>query len=136
MEKIILSILVLIISLSCSLDRENPLDVEGLEPNKVTNFEGRYIGNQNVELNWIPLSDADGYYIYRSKSYDSVYQRINESDELNDGNYETYIDDDITLVTGWYYYKISAYKLIDDRRLEGERTIVLGPTGDPCVYVQ
>ena len=64
-------------------------------------------------IKWKKTTDADGYMIYRSKSYDSGYKKVKT---IEDGSTTSY-----TLggqVNGeCYYYKIRAYKTVNGEKL-------------------
>jgi hypothetical protein len=123
MEKVVVLICVYILLLSCSLDRDNPVDPHQgniLVPPQVTNI---YIIEQNnfVSISWNGIVDIDGFYIYRSMSYDGFYERLPELDN----NVTTYEDTDVDIVNNFYWYKLSAFINIDEdseERLEGMRS--------------
>lgn len=118
-------ILVLVIALlaGCGLERSNPLDPvqNGIQvPNEVIGIEVSYSGSDEINLSWVAQNDADGYYIYRSMSYNGLYSRIDD-DLLNSGEIDQYTDSEI-ISGNWYYYKMSAWKWVDNRKLEGWRS--------------
>lgn len=122
---IILFILVLLFSLGC-ITRDNPLDPYGHSnvsvPQKVSGLTGNALSGTVVELAWTPSSATDGYYLYRSMSMNGKYERV-DKDQLNSAGFDKFIDSDNTFIARQYYwYKISAYILVDDRRLEGYRS--------------
>ena len=69
--KYIILIILILFSLSCSLDRTNPLDplVSGnYAPSKVTNITVAITDNNTIIITWNSMMTVDGYYIYRSQS--------------------------------------------------------------------
>ena len=123
MKNIILSILILFI-LSCSLDRTNPLDplVSGTNaPNEVTNIQVSITVNNTIIISWNSVNTVDGYYIYRSQSYDGLYKLIIDLENLN--NIDEYEDsENIEIPGNFYWYKMSAYIELDEGKLEGYRS--------------
>jgi len=122
MKNIVLIISVLFI-LSCSLDRTNPLDplVSGQSaPNEVTNIQISITENNTIIVTWNSVSNVDGFYIYRSQSYDGLYERIEDLQNIN--NINVYEDTDVDIPGNFYWYKMSAYIIVDDEKLEGYRS--------------
>ena len=122
MKNVILFILFLFI-LSCSLDRTNPLDplVSGkAAPEEVPNIEVATTENNTIMITWNSLSNIDGYYIYRSQSYDGLYELIIDLENLND--IDEYEYRDVEIPGNFYWYKMSAYILVDGEKLEGYRS--------------
>lgn len=122
--KILICIISLIILISgCALERSNPLDpVENdiKVPNEVIGISVSYNSSDEISISWLAQDDADGYYIYRCQSIDGYYQRIDDN-LLNSELIDSFIDDEIIPGT-WYYYKMSAYIVIDGKKLEGWRS--------------
>jgi len=119
---IILTAIVLILG-SCALDRSNPLDPVGNDiavPNEVIGINISHISSNEIEITWNSQSDADGYFIYRCLSLYGSYVRI-DNDQLNSGAFDSFTDTHVITRT-WYYYKMSAYRLVGGRRLEGWRS--------------
>ena len=119
--KYIIPTIIILLTLSCSLDRTNPLDPfvsdEGY-PGKVHNILVATTENNTIMIIWEPLSSIDGYYIYRSQSYDGLYELIEDDINKEASNYE---DHDVeNILTVWY--KMSAYILVNDKKLEGYRS--------------
>jgi len=138
----VLTILFLLLVLSCGLDRSNPLDPENGNidtPKLVTNISlsssGSGAMNKFVIISWTPLEEgeADGYYVYRSRSYDGTFDLIAD---VFDRELSSYTDND-KIVTGAYFYKMSAYLYLnpaspnDNERLEGP----LNRPGNPGISV-
>ena len=121
--KNIIIILSILLTISCSLDRTNPLDplVSGESyPEEVPNIEV-YVSGNNIEVTWNGMNNIDGYYIYRSQGYDGLYELI--IDLVDDESEEYYyLDDDVDIPGSFYWYKMSAYILIDGEKLEGYRS--------------
>lgn len=121
----ILFILVILFSVGC-ISRNNPLDPYGhtnvSAPQKVSGFEGSAHSSTTVRLTWSKSLGINGYYIYRSMSMNGKYERV-DNNMLNSGNFEYFLNHDATfIVSQYYWYKISAYTLVGDRKLEGYRS--------------
>ena len=120
--KYILPIILILFTISCSLDRTNPLDplVSGNDaPNEVTNIQVSITENNTIIITWNSMMTVDGYYIYRSQSYDGLYELILDEDNNSVSLYE---DEDVDVPGNFYWYKMSAYILIDGEKLEGYRS--------------
>ncbi len=113
MLKIINILFITLVIFSCSLERNNPLDPvnSGIkEPARVVVHELPLTSYGSVLLEWELQSDAAGYYVYRSMSYNGYYSRIYTVPYDDVGSYEDFSDE---LVSGtWYYYKVSAYNTL------------------------
>lgn len=114
----------LFFTLSCSLERNNPLDPShsGIQaPNKVTGINIS-VTEENVLIQWDAMNPnyLDGYYIYRSQTYDGLYSIIFEPDKTD----SLYEDIDVIIPPNFYWYKMSAFKEIPgtDKYLEGYRS--------------
>jgi len=119
--KNIIIILIVLLTISCSLERTNPLDplVSGENhPEEVPNIKVATSGN-NIVISWDIMLNVDGYYIYRSQSYDGLYTLIRDEEAISASSYE---DDDVNIPENFYWYKMSAYILIDGEKLEGYRS--------------
>jgi len=120
MKYIILIILVLLI-LSCSLKRTNPLDplVSGTEdPNRVTNIEVVTAGNNTINITWDTMINIDGYYIYRSYGSNNLYELIKDEGDIS---VHEYFDNDVEDISNVWYI-MSAYIVVDSEKLEGYRS--------------
>jgi hypothetical protein len=119
-----------LLSLACGLDRANPLDPENGDvniPSLVTNItlsaSGQGTSSKFVIINWqvVEANDANGYYIYRSGSYDGTFELIAEIRNREQSSYTDYSK----IVPGPYFYKMSAFLYLDpndpndSERLEG-----------------
>ncbi len=121
MKNLLLAILILF-TLSCSLDRTNPLDpfVSGEEdPNEVTNIQVSITDNNTIIISWNPMSNVDGYYIYRSQSYSGLYVLIKDEENEDISSFE---DNEVDIPGNFYWYKMSAYNMVDGEKLEGYRS--------------
>ena len=123
MFKITIVITLLLLLISCSLERTNPLDPlsSGIQaPNKVTGINISITEEDNVLIQWDAINPnyIDGYYIYRSQAYDGLYSIIFEPDETD----SLYEDIDVIIPPNFYWYKMSAYKIVEDKKLEGYRS--------------
>ena len=118
----IILIILIMFTLSCSLDRTNPLDplVSGkVAPEKVPNIHIATTADNTIMINWNPMSNVNGYYIYRSQSYDGLYELIMDE---NDETVSSYEDQEVTIPGNFYWYKMSAYILVGEEKLEGYRS--------------
>ncbi len=121
MKYFVLITLILFI-LSCSLERTNPLDPlvsgEGY-PGEVHNIHIAIPVSNSVTITWTLVSDADGYYVYRSQSYDGLYKLIGVVDDSYVNGYEDSYDFN---PQGNFWYKVSAYSIVGGEKLEGFRS--------------
>ena len=122
--KYFISIILILLILSCSLKRTNPLDPlvsgEGY-PGDVHNVHVELHLNNTVTITWTAVPDVDGYYIYSSQSYDGLYELITpEGIEAPINGYEDSFE--FFPESGRYWYKISAYIELDEGELEGYRS--------------
>ena len=120
--KYIILITLILFTISCSLDRTNPLDplVSGTNaPNEVTNITIVTTENNTIIISWNSVNTVAGYYIYRSQSYDGLYKLILDEENSSVSLYE---DNDVDIPGNFYWYKMSAYILIDEEKLEGYRS--------------
>lgn len=123
MKRIISLLAALIILSSCALERSNPLDpvVNDISvPKEVIGIDISHSSSNEIDISWANQNDADGYYIYRCLSIAGLYARIDDN-TLNSGSIEEFTDKNI-IPGNWYYYKMSAYCLVGNRRLEGTRS--------------
>ena len=129
MKQFYLLILILLLGLlsACGLRRKNPIDPYGnseiLVPDVVINFEGIVQGTPGstdklVNFTWTANNafSTDGYYLYRSMSYNSSYARI-DTVTTNLCSHGAKPWHNVT--PGEYWYRVSAWKNYNDRRLEG-----------------
>lgn len=120
--KYIIPIILILFTISCSLDRTNPLDplVSGTDaPNEVTNIQVSITEISTIIITWNSMNTVDGYYIYRSQSYDGLYKLILNEDNSSVSTYE---DGEVTIPGNFYWYKMSAYIELDEGKLEGYRS--------------
>ncbi len=121
MRKIFIFIIIILLTLSCSLDRSNPLDTDNY-PSKVLGIQVSFPENNIVTITWDIQGHAndDGYFIYRSMSYHGFYELIKE---IEDYSIDSYEDEDIIIGENiYYFYKMSAFRIIDSKKLEGYRS--------------
>ncbi|OPX28834.1 MAG: hypothetical protein B1H06_02475 [Candidatus Cloacimonas sp. 4484_143] len=120
MKKILFLIYISILLVSCSLDRDNPVDPhQGYIriPPQVTNI---FVIEQNnfVSISWDGIEDIDGFYLYRSMSYDGYYELLQDLENT----VTLFEDTDVDIVNNFYWYKLSAYTTVGEDRLEGIRS--------------
>ena len=117
-----MSIILILFTLSCSLERTNPLDPlvsgEGY-PGDVHNVHVVLQVNNTVTITWTVVPDVDGYYVYRSQSYDGLYVLITLEGITVNGYEDSF---EFLPESNQYWYKISAYKIVDGEKLEGYRS--------------
>ncbi len=116
-------IILLLFAISCSLDRTNPLDplVSGKGyPGEVHNVHVTIPANNSVTITWTPVPNVMGYYVYRSQSYDGLYELITP-DGINFpvNGYEDSFEFNPEV---FFWYKVSAYIMVDGEKLEGFRS--------------
>ena len=112
----------LLLLVACSLPHDNPLDPENSgipAPSQVSGITIDRPQSGYVPINWDSVASVDGYYIYRSQSYYGDYVLHKE---ITDWNVTEYHDDKNYISGNWYYYILSAYKIIDDKKFEGTRS--------------
>lgn len=121
MRKIFLFLIIILLTLSCSLERSNPLDTNNY-PNNVLGIQVSFPENNIVTITWDTQGHAndDGYFIYRSMSYHGFYELIKE---IEDYSIDSYEDEDIIIGENiYYFYKMSAFRIIGLDKLEGYRS--------------
>ena len=110
------------LTLSCSLKRTNPLDPlvsgEGY-PGDVHNVHVSIPVENSATITWSSVADADGYYVYRSQSYDGLYERKGIVDDQNINGYVDSFDFNPQVN---FWYKVSAYTSVNEEKLEGFRS--------------
>lgn len=131
----LLIVIATLFTFSCGLERSNPLDPGNGNvkiPNMVTNIalstSGQGSTEKYVNISWnaLPQGGADGYYIYRSRSYNGTFQLIAELPNRLDSFYQDRKD----VVAGAFFYKMSAYLYLDATNPRpGDR--LEGPLGTP-----
>ncbi|MCM1272097.1 MAG: right-handed parallel beta-helix repeat-containing protein [Clostridium sp.] len=73
---------------------------------------------KSATLTWKFVSGSSGYYIYRSNSESSGYTKIGT---ITNNSIKEFTDN--TIVKGsTYYYKVSAYREADGKKVEGEKS--------------
>ncbi len=115
-------ITLILFAISCSLDRTNPLDpmVSSKQaPGEVSNITVETTPNNTIVITWGSLPNVNGYYIYRSQSYNGLYELIKKEENYLVTSYE---DTDVDIPGNFYWYKMSAYILVDGEELEGYRS--------------
>ncbi len=113
---------ILMLFVACELSHDNPLDPENSGIPAPSQVSGIIIDRPQsgfVPITWDTVTSADGYYIYRSQSYYGDYILHKE---ISDPNVTEYHDDKNYIQGNWYYYILSAYKIIDEKKLEGTRS--------------
>ena len=139
MKKFLLFLIVPLL-FSCSLKRNNPLDPQSHDiyiPANVKNFmiigewveSGNYVKSYNntVILEWDANEDEiEGYYIYRSRSYNGLYTKVKTVYSPN----HSWTDTESSGIepNNWYYYKISAFNAegLEGYRSDWKQTWVVG----------
>lgn len=130
LAKIIILIMLIILLASCSLKRSNPLDPNGNEdiivPEPVTGITYT-TSSQNQIPCWVKITwtannenNTDGYYIYRGMGYYSSYALV--GDVTTNEFMHSSADDPSVQPKIDYFYRISAYKICPEGKLEGRRS--------------
>ena len=130
LAKIIILIMLIILLASCSLKRSNPLDPNGNEdiivPEPVTGITYT-TSSQNQIPCWVKITwtannenNTDGYYIYRGMGYYSSYTLV--GDVTTNEFMHSSADDPSVQPKIDFYYRISAYKICPEGKLEGRRS--------------
>lgn len=137
MKKVYLILFITLLMLGCGLDRSNPLDpgngninTPGLVTDISLTTSGQGATDKYVNISWNALGPglADGYYIYRSRSYNGTFQLITEIPNRVDDFYQDRKD----IGPGAFFYKMSAFLYLDvndphpGERLEGPLNIPPG----------
>ncbi len=124
-------VFVTVLLISCSLERSNPVDPQNnpdiKEPGEVSDINLTPSTSSSVikfmEIEWNSIPDIDGYYIYRARTYDGEYIRVDNNGGDQGISPETmYYRDTEVQADELYYYRISAYKNIEEFILEGRRS--------------
>ncbi len=126
----LLLILSLLFTVSCGLKRSNPLDPNGnpqiVIPETVSNVvcspSPAGAVNKFVSITWSANSiySTDGYYVYRGLAYNSTYAIVDTvfTNSCSHGSKPWHY-----ITPGDYYYKISAFKIYPEGRLEGRLSL-------------
>jgi hypothetical protein len=114
--------LIMTLSASCDLKRNNPLD-NLTPPPRVTGLtadgSGPGVEDKYVELTWTknPSETTDGYYVYRGLAYNAEYARVDTVGNVASAEVVTRI---VPIESpGFYYFKVSAFKQYPSGKLEG-----------------
>ena len=92
-----------------------------LSATEITSLKG---GTRSANLRWKRVSNATGYYIYRSTSENGYYKKV-----ATVKGKTSYTDKKSLKNRGYYYYKIVAY------RKSGSKTLKSAPTSVSYTYV-
>lgn len=92
-----------------------------LSATEITSLKG---GTHSANLRWKKVSNATGYYIYRSTSENGYYKKV-----ATVKGKTSYTDKKSLKNRGYYYYKIVAY------RKSGSKTLKSAPTSASYTYV-
>ena len=121
--KRVLILAFIIIITSCSLDRSNPLDPlnSGIQaPGKVTGIQININDFNYIDISWNPMINVDGFYIYRSQSFAGLYSPLEAyTTSPTDSLFE---DQNVIIPDNFYWYKMSAFKIVGNKKLEGYRS--------------
>lgn len=125
-------ILISLLFVACDLKRNNPLDPRShldIEvPGTVSGLQLTPMGTGDearaVAISWKSnnMIDTDGYYVYRSLGYYNAYALIDtvqHAINVENQNYTHSSENDPSVRTGDFWYRISAYKDYPAGRLEG-----------------
>ncbi len=81
----------------------------------------------SVTVNWNKISGAEGYSVYRAASKDGEYTKIAT---LQSGKKITYTDTDVK-VAKTYYYKVRAYRTVNEKKVYAPYSEVVSTTTCP-----
>ncbi|MCK4654586.1 MAG: hypothetical protein KAU01_09070 [Candidatus Cloacimonetes bacterium] len=121
--KKVLILAFIIILASCSLDRSNPLDPSnsGIQaPGKVTGIKVTINDFNYIDISWNPMINVDGFYIYRSQSFDGLYSIL--EDYITSPTDSLFEDQNVIIQYNYYYYRMSAFINVGGKKLEGYRS--------------
>lgn len=104
-----------------SLDLYHIQATSKLSATEITSLKG---GTHSANLRWKKVSNATGYYIYRSTSENGYYKKV-----ATVKGKTSYTDKKSLKKSGYYYYKIVAY------RKSGSKTLKSAPTSASYTYV-
>ena len=113
---------------SCDLKRSNPLDPNGegdiVIPDPVTGISYTATADQDlrvVTIRWVANSpyNTDGYYVYRGIGYNSSFALVGTV-TINEFTHSS--ANDPSIQPGYYWYRVSAYKVYPEGKLEGRRS--------------
>lgn len=104
-----------------SLDLYHIQATSKLSATEITSLKG---GTHSANLRWKKVSNATGYYIYRSTSENGYYKKV-----ATVKGKTSYTDKKSLKNYGYYYYKIVAY------RKSGSKTLKSAPTSVSYTYV-
>lgn len=90
-----------------------------IKPTTPSNFKAVGAGYNSAKISWNTVSDASGYEILRASSKDGVYSSIKTTTSTSYTN--------SGLVTGkTYYYKVKAYKDVNNEKIYSNETVADG----------
>lgn len=90
------------------------------KPVQIKNFQVTKLSTNKAELWWKKLNDADGYIIYRSNNKNRGFKKLRSIKNVDSS---VYVDKTIK-ESKTYYYKIRAYKTINNKRIYGKYSSV------------
>jgi hypothetical protein len=93
------------------------------KPSKVT-LKSATAGNKQVKLSWKKVSNATGYYVYRSTSKNGTYKKVAT---IKKNTTVSYTDSNLKSKKT-YYYKVVAYKTKDGKTTKGTASAVKSAT--------
>ncbi|MCC3867878.1 fibronectin type III domain-containing protein [Terrisporobacter mayombei] len=96
------------------------------KPNKVIDLRVTMKNSDCIKLEWNKVKGASGYRIYRSTMKNGFYRRIDEVC----GKTTCYIDKELDSGTN-YYYKVKAFKKVEDKICLGLPSDILDTTTCP-----
>lgn len=113
------------------MERDNPLDPAShhniVVPRRVSGLTLSSAVQSNGELqiilNWNKISNADGYYVYRSFSPHASFVQIGEEQQKEEN---IYYDTEGIISNRDYWYKVSAYIEYSQGKLEGQLSDPVG----------
>lgn len=90
----------------------NPINVSKVNNPRISNTT-----HNSIKLNWSKVSNSSGYQIYRSTSKNGSYKKIKT---INKNSTLSYTDTNKLSSNKKYYYKIRAFKTINNKNYYGD----------------
>lgn len=119
------------VSTSCKVvvekDSTVPPEITVQPPSKVSNLHVDSRTSTSIKLDWNNVSNATKYAIYRATSRDGKYTRIASISSKN----SYYTDKELKSATN-YYYKVRAYKTVNDKNYYGSYSSIMKTTTSPA----
>ncbi len=131
-KEFVIALVLSFVLFSCSLERSNPVDPQNntdvTVPGEISDINLNPSTSSSVvkfmEIEWNSIPNIDGYYLYKARTYDGEYVRV-DTDGIAPSDSLYYKDTDVQ-ANEIYYYRISAFVNVEEFVLEGRRSIPRG----------